>query len=84
MKDIFYLKFFDRYESETKTSIAVGNQASTSIDFMLKRTVFDDDKQDSSKIKFFYNQSKEFILHQTLFLIIAGVCGLYTNRQNQH
>jgi hypothetical protein len=62
----------------------VGNQASTSIDFMLKRTVFDDDKQDSSKIKFFYNQSKEFILHQTLFLIIAGVCGLYTNRQNQH
>ncbi len=53
----------------------MGNQSSSYVEFKLKRKEFDDGNRGISKIKVLYNQSKEFILHQTLFLIIAGICG---------
>ncbi len=69
------MKLFHRYESETRENILVTNQSSTYIEFKLKRSDSYDNNQDISKIRTLYNQSKEFVLHQTLFLIIAGVCG---------
>jgi hypothetical protein len=73
---VFYLKFvfFYRYESETKEGIIVTDQSSTYVEFKLKRKDFDNN-QESSKLETLYNQSKEFILHRTLFLIIAGISG---------
>jgi hypothetical protein len=53
----------------------VTDQSSTYVEFRLKRKDFSDDNQVTSKIKTLYNQSKEFVLHRTLFLIIAGICG---------
>jgi len=61
-----------RYESETKERISVTDLSSTYIEFKLKRKEIDDRP---STIKILYNQSKEFILHRTLFLIITGVGG---------
>jgi len=73
---VFYLKFFFfyRYESETKEGIIVTDQSSTYVEFKLKRKDFDNN-QESSELETLYNQSKEFILHRTLFLIIAGISG---------
>jgi len=65
-----------RYESDTRVDIVVTNQSSTYIEFKLKRKDYSIDNQETSKIKELYNQSKEFILHRTVFLIIVGVCGL--------
>ncbi len=53
------------------------NQASTYIEFKLKRKDDSDVNQGSSKIQAFYNQLKDFILRRKLSLIIAGICGLY-------
>jgi len=61
-----------RYESETKERISVTDLSSTYIEFKLKRKEIDDRP---STIKILYNQSKEFVLHRTLFLIITGVGG---------
>ena len=79
-----------RYQSETKQNVLVGNQSSTYMEFLLKRkdwtddTVSIDDKRGffstlvnstSSHVQELYHRSKEFVLHRTLFLIIAGICG---------
>ncbi len=53
------------------------DQASTYIEFKLKRKDDSDVNQGSSKIQAFYNQLKDFILRRKLSLIIAGICGLY-------
>jgi hypothetical protein len=55
----------------------VTDQASTYIEFKLKRKDDSDVNQGSSKIQAFYNQLKDFILRRKLPLIIAGICGLY-------
>ncbi len=64
-----------RYESDARVDVTVTEQSSTYIEFKLKRNDYLADNQDSSKVKDLYNQSKEFIFHRTIFLIIAGVCG---------
>ena len=67
-----------RYESETRKNIIVTNRSSTYVEFQLKRKAsFDEkDQQGPSKIGTIYNQTKEFVLHRTVFLVIAGVSGL--------
>ncbi len=81
----------NRYQSETKQNVLVGSQSSTYIEFKLKRKNFSNDDNEnekkgsfstfinttSSNVRTFYRQIKEFILHQTVFLIISGICGLY-------
>ena len=79
----------NRYQSETKQNILVGNQSSTYIEFKLKRKDSSDDRDDkkgpfstfvnatSVNVQTLYQKAKEFILHQTLFLVISGISGLY-------
>jgi hypothetical protein len=76
--------FLFRYESDTRVDINVTNQASTYVEFKLKRKDYSVDNQDFSKIKEFYNQSKEFLLHRTVVLIIVGVCGSLIDCFNHH
>jgi hypothetical protein len=67
--------FLYRYDSETKERVLVTNQSSTYVEFQLKRNKFSDDNQEISPIVTLYNQSKDFVLHGTLFLFIAGIAG---------
>lgn len=76
LKRIAFFSSINRYESETKTNIVVTNQASVYIEFKLKSKQSLDKIEEKSNIKTIYNQSKEFVLHRTLFLIIAGAFGL--------
>jgi len=64
------------YDSETKKGITVTDRSSTYVEFKLKRNDSYNENQEPSPIKILYNQSKEFVLHRTLFLIIAGICAL--------
>ncbi|CAF0984664.1 unnamed protein product [Adineta steineri] len=64
------------YESETKRNIIVTNQSSTYVEFKLKSNDSYNSGQLASTIKEIYDQSKEFIRHRPLFLIIAGICAL--------
>ena len=78
----------NRYLPETKQEILVGNQSSTYLEFKLKRqgqSSGDDEKKgsisrlvssSSSHVQALYRQTKEFVLHQSLFLIISGIAGL--------
>jgi hypothetical protein len=80
----------NRYQSETKQNVLVGSQSSTYVEFKLKRKDSANDGIDnkgsfstfvnttSTNIQTMYRQAKDFILHRTLFLIIAGICGLYS------
>ena len=73
-----------RYESETRENILVTNQSSTYVEFRLKRKgASDQNKQESpSKIGTIYNQTKEFVLHRTVVLVVAGVSGLLSNHHH--
>lgn len=71
-----------RYQSETKQKILVGSQSSTYIEFRLKRQDSPSENSDSSSIpknkslvQILYHQTKDFILHRTVFLIISGIVG---------
>ncbi|CAF0780087.1 unnamed protein product [Rotaria sordida] len=80
------------YQSETKQSILIGSQSSTYVEFKLKRKDFlnndNNNKNDtkgifstfvnatSTNVRTLFYRIKEFILHQKLFLIIAGICAL--------
>jgi len=68
------------YRPETKENIFVGNHSSTYLEFRLKRdNDFDPTKineNTTSSIQKFYHQTKEFVLHRTIFLVISGVCAL--------
>jgi len=80
----------NRYQSETKQNVLVGSQSSTYVEFKLKRKDSSNDdiahkgsfstfvNTTSTNIQTMYRQAKDFILHRTLFLIIAGICGLYS------
>ena len=66
----------------------MGNQSSTYVEFKLKRkdsSNIDEGEKGifsrffnaaSSNVRTFYHQTKEFILHRTVFLIIAGILGM--------
>lgn len=88
--NFLWFYFWNRYESETRENILVSNQSSTYIEFKLKRKDSSDisDKKNrfstfvnatSTNIRTLYRQTKEFILHRTLFLIISGICGMYSS-----
>ncbi|CAF1310615.1 unnamed protein product [Rotaria sp. Silwood1] len=79
------------YQSETKQNILVGSQSSTYIEFKLKRKDFSNTTSinndtrgtfsafvnlTSTNVRTLYHQTKDFILHQNLFLIIAGIFAL--------
>jgi hypothetical protein len=80
----------NRYQSETKQNVLVGSQSSTYVEFKLKRKDSSNDdiahkgsfstfvNTTSTNIQTMYRQAKDFILHRTLFLIIAGISGLYS------
>jgi hypothetical protein len=70
-----YIKLFDRYQSETRKNILVTTQSSTYVEFQLKRGDSNDDKQIFLKIHLLFDRTKDFVLHQTLFLVIAGIFG---------
>ena len=81
--------FSNRYQPETKQDILVGNQSSTYLEFKLKRQGQSNDDGDkkgsfaklvdssSSHAQTLYRKTKEFVLHQSLFLIIAGIAGSF-------
>lgn len=68
--------FFLRYQPETRVDIHVGYNSSTYVEFQLKRKDYSAEHS-PSKIQNLYNKSKDFVLHRTLFLLIAGICGSY-------
>ncbi|CAF1286520.1 unnamed protein product, partial [Adineta ricciae] len=66
------------YAPQTIRNVLVTNQSSTYIEFKLKPNESSEEKntENLSKVEQIYNQSKDFILNRTLFLIIAGIFAL--------